>query len=57
MSESVWETITNLFDIEGFDYALRYKGMPYTGDDYFEMMVKDYQELAAEIENYVADRS
>lgn len=57
MSKNVWETIADLFEMEGFDYALRYKGMPETGDDYFEMMVKEYEELAAEIENYVAERS
>lgn len=57
MSQSVWEDIEDLFESEGLDYALRYAGMPNTGNKSFEAKVARYKKLAQDIEVFVAVRA
>ncbi len=54
---SVWVEIEELFEIEGFDYAMRFKGMPMTGNKQFDAMVDRYKKLANKIESYVQRRA
>ena len=53
MSAPIWNQIQDLFEMEGFDYAIRYKGLPYVSNKKFIGMIERYKKLADEIESYV----